>query len=189
MSASMLRLYDYVDALDVIRVWVDEHADEIIAAGGELPPELAELCDAVEQGLADKAEAVALYIRELESSAAAVQAEEERLAARRRHYERAAKGLKGYLLMQLQRADIPKIEGKLITVTRQKSPPSVRGSLSQAQMAKLASVTGGMPDDVLVVTIPESYRLDGKAIVAAWKAGQPIPDGITVEQTEHLRIR
>lgn len=182
--STAFRLYDYVDQLQVVREWIHEHEDEIIAAGGELPPELAELCDAVDQGLTDKVERIGLFIRELESNAAAIEAEVMRLEKRARHYERAAKSLKAYLLYQLQRADIPKVEGTLITVARQKSPPSVQCNLSQNELQFIRECAPRY-----VVTIPESYRLDAKAVIAAWKAGDAIPDGVTIAQHEHIRLR
>ncbi|HEX5437164.1 MAG TPA: siphovirus Gp157 family protein [Gemmatimonadaceae bacterium] len=177
-----LKLYGTTDALLTVRTWIEEHADEIIAAGGEMPAELAALVDEAEGAFEEKVERVALYIRELLSTAKAVKEEADRLAARARHMERAADGLKGYLLAQLQRADVQKVAGQLVTVRRQKSPPSVRCAV---EPAALFDRWGG-----LYVQRKETYTLDSKAIIAAYKAhgDDMIPVDVTVEQGEHVRI-
>lgn len=184
MSAT-LKLYEYTDALDVVKAWVLEHDDEIRAAEGAIPDELAELLSSAELGFSEKAENVALFIRELLANAEAVKAEKNRLDARVRHYERAAESLKGYLKEQMQRADIPKVEGKLVTVRVQKNPPSVKVLLDQETLSAMRD----KPETMLFVqTVPESYRVDTDYVKALYKNGTQLPQGITVEQGCHVRI-
>ncbi len=176
-----LRLYEATDALDVVREWLYEHDDEIRAMEGALPDELAALLHEAEGDFKTKVERVGLFIRELIANANAVKAEEERLSLRRKHYEKSAEGLKGYLLMEMQRAEIPKVEGKLVTVRVQKSPPSVQSSLTPDELRSI--------EDTWVQIVPESRRLNSAAVIAHWKATEESPiDGVTVSQKAHVRI-
>src|SRR5690606_22994620 len=67
MSAPMLKLYEHVDQYQVVLDWIEEHAAEIEAAGGVLPPELEELLDQAEGALQEKVERVALVIQNLKA--------------------------------------------------------------------------------------------------------------------------
>jgi hypothetical protein len=184
MTAS-LKLYEATDALDVVREWIYEHDEEIRAMEGALPDELAELLAKAEGDFKAKAERVALFIRELLANAAAVKIEEERLTARRKHYERAADGLKRYLQGQMELAGIPKVEGKLCTLRLQKSPPGVIGNPTLDSLAYWKTT---LTWSRFVVTVPEQLRLDGRALIEAWKSGEEIPVGVEVVQGQHLRI-
>jgi Gp157 protein len=181
--STSLRLYETVDALEVVRQWVSEHANEIVAAGGELPPELADLVDKVELDFEQKVERVALYIRELLVTSSAIDEEAKRLASRSATLKRTAEGLKGYLLGQLTRAEVQKVEGKLATVRIQRNPPAVRCSITD-----LRDLSERSPD---VVEATTNYRLRSDVVLAMWKdearRGE-IPPGISIEQGTHLRI-
>jgi hypothetical protein len=181
MTAPALRLYEAVDALETVRTWIDEHAEEIIAAGGELPAELSELLDQAEGQLADKIERVALYIRELLATAEAIRVERDRLEARARHAERAAEGLKRYLQAQLERAGLTRVVGELVTVRLQKSPPRVVSTLDEEALRRSEGAEW-------VTVIPAQYRIDPRKLLDYYKQGLPLPDGITVEQGQHVRI-
>lgn len=180
-----LKLYEMTDALNVVREWVYENDEAIRAMEGALPDELAELLSQAELDFSAKAENVALFIRELLSSAKAVKEERDRLDARARHYERAAEGLKNYLKFEMQRADIPKVEGKLVTVRLQKNAPAVKVMLDQDTLGRMRSE---LDTAMYVVTVPESYRVDTDYAKAMWKAGKELPEGIAVEQGQHVRI-
>lgn len=106
--ATMLRLYEAVDQLEVVLDWMSEHEEAIVAAGGELPPELAELLDEVEGTLEAKVERTALVVRNLLANAKAAKEEADRLAAIAGTYNRQADSLKNYLLHSLKRAGVPK---------------------------------------------------------------------------------
>jgi hypothetical protein len=179
-----MKLYEAVDALATVSGWIEEHGDEITAAGGELSPELAELLDQAEGDFRDKAERVGLKIRELMATAEAVKSEEARLAQRRKAWEHAATSLKQYLQRGLEAAQMDSVKGTLCTVAIQKNPPSVKGLLTETELAELA--LAGSP---FVTVVPESYALDRKSILTAFKAGEPIPAGLTVEQGVSVRVR
>lgn len=181
MAAPAMKLYEATDALDVVRDWIFEHDEEIRAAEGALPDELAALLDQAEGDFRTKAERVGLFIRELVANSKAVKEEADRLAARAKHYDKAGEGLKRYLQIHMELADIPKIEGKLVTVRLQKSPPSIVGVASQDDLAKL--------DGGFTLFAPATFRLDGRAYIEAWKRGEaPEIPGVGVTQSQHLRI-
>ena len=179
-----IKLYEAVEQLRVVSDWIDEHADEILASGGELSPELTQLLDEAEGTLAEKAERVALKVRELQAEADAIKVEAARLSQRAHTATHAADSLKSYLKRSLEGAGIPVIKGTLVTVALQKNPPSVQGELSPDALKDLFDDATGF-----VVHIPETFTLDKKAIIAAHKAGAAIPAGLQVTQGTSLRIR
>ena len=185
-----LRLYEAVDALETVRDWLDEHADDIAAVGGDLDrlPELAALLDQAEGEFAEKAERVALFIRERRLGAKAVREEAKRLAERADREDRTADALTQYLLLNMQRAETKKIEGKLVTIRVQQSPASVTSTLTDAEVYELYCT--GVPENGrrLVRRVPERYELDKQAVRDAAILGQPIPAGVTVTRGSHVRI-
>lgn len=173
-----MKLFEATEQLATVSAWIEEHADDILAAGGALSPELDALLTEAEGTFAQKAEAVALKVRELEAEAAAITTEADRLAQRAKTATNAAASLKDYLQRQMVRSDTTTIKGTLVTVALQRNPPSVKTERD-------ADAT----DYKWAVTIPESYTWDKNAIKAAAKAGEPLPAGVSVVQTLGLRIR
>ena len=181
MSAPMLKLHEYVDELEQVLEWIVEHEEQIVAAGGELPPELAELLEQVEGDLTEKVRRVALVILNLTASAKAAHAEAERIAAIARSYERQTESLKRYLMFQLERAGTTRVETPTVKVRIQKNTrPSIR----------LASAH-----------IPEQFRrvrveFDAAAAYHALKAANCLPkepgrieiDGLVIELGRHVRV-
>jgi len=181
MSAPMLKLHEYVDELEDALAWIAEHEEEIVAAGGELPPELSELLERVEGDLKEKVRRVALVILNLTASARAASAEADRIAAMARSYERQAESLKRYLMFQMQRAGATRVETPTVKVRIQKNTrPSIRCASAE---------------------IPEEFRrvrveFDSQAAYKALKAANRLPQepgrvqvgGLVVELGQHLRI-
>lgn len=176
-----IKLYEATEQIEVVNGWIEEHADEILANGGELPPELAQLLDEAEGTLAVKAERVALKVRELQGEAEMVKAEADRLTQRARTAKNAAESLKAYLLRALEVAGIPSIKGELVTVSLQKNPPAVHTTHEPEEVTE-GNIT-------FVRVIPEQVVWDKDAIKATWKAGLALPEGVTVAQAMGLRIR
>lgn len=149
-------------------------ADRLIDAGGELTPDLAAELDAIQGAFREKAESVALYLRNLQASAEAAASEARRLTELAAVRSRAADGLKRYLLVHMERTGETKIETDRIRLrVQQNSRPSIHWTAE--------------PE-----LIPDPYRktvyaLDGEKVYQAWKAGTPLP-GFTVERGSHLRI-
>jgi len=177
-----LKLYEATDALLTVREWIEEHAEEIAAGDGELPAELADLIDKSALDFAKKVEAVALFIRELEGTKAGSKAEADRLAARVKTLEHSVTGLKAYLEQQMGRADVPKLQGHLCSVSRQKnSTPSLRA------VPDVALLPAEFVRTFEPVTPPPVA--DREKLVAAFKAGAPLPAGVEITVGYHIRIR
>lgn len=119
--STMLRLYEHVDDYQTVLEWIEEHAEAIAAAGGELPPELEELLDQVEGDLQTKVERTALVVQNLLANANAARTEAERIAKHAASYERQAGVLKQYLHEQLVRAGVPRIDGARVKVRIQRN--------------------------------------------------------------------
>lgn len=168
-----LKLYEVGDELEAVRSLLFENE-------GDLSPELEAALTEAEGSFNEKAERVALFIRELQSNAKAVKEEATRLSQRAAQYERTAEGLKHYLQREMERVEIQRVDGKLINVRLQKSPPSVVSTLSEEALREIPAV--------YVTLVPQSYRLNAKAVIEAHKAGAEIPPGIEVTQNFHLRI-
>lgn len=191
-----MKLYESVEALAIIDELIEEHADAIRNAGGDIMavPAIAELLDLAEGTFTEKVERVALKVRELGGAAEIVKAELERLQARKRSYENAAAGLKGYLLRMLQAAGKTKVEGKLATVAIQQNPPAlnVPEGTTGEQLVELHEA--GFP---YITHVPASFGIDKRGLLDAVKATEAagkdasalLPTGWTVTRGDSLRIR
>lgn len=196
-AAPVLKLYEAGDAMEIVREWIEEH-DEILRANeGVFPDELAELLDKVETDFDRKAERVALFVRELQATAKAVNEEEKRLYARRKSLDAAAASLKTYLEMQMLQHSRPRVEGKLVTLRIQKNNPSVtlEREFTQAEMMALYEERS----DIVrrIPPVDARYEFDSRALCEASKQvdergkilgyESPIP-GVVVAQGASLRI-
>jgi hypothetical protein len=190
-----VKLYEATEALRIVEDLIEEHADAIAAAGGDIAavPAIAELLAFAEDKLNAKVERVALKIRELEAAAEIVKQEKDRLAARQKAREHAAKGLKAYLQRELERAGVKKVEGELVTVALQDNPPSVQLPVNvEVNLEEL--YTAGA---VGIEHVPESFTINRKAILDAVKAAEAegkdastvLPAGWSVVRGRSLRIR
>jgi len=167
MSETM-KLYEIVDEIQELGAILAEH-------DGELTDDLEGRWDKIAGSLDQKVENTALFVRDLEASAEAVKAEEQRLRRRRRTLENKAANLKDYLHHQVARAGVQKIETDRVRVRIQRnSRPSIQWM--------------GEED-----AIPEAFRrvkisADTQAAYHEIKSGGELPDGFAVEWGDHLRI-
>jgi hypothetical protein len=122
----------------------------------------------------DKAENIAILIKNLESDVEGFKKEEERLAVRRLSAENKIKGLKTYLDTTMRATNKLKFKTKLFAFNIQNNAPSV-----EVTDEKL------IPKEYFVEQNP---KLDRKALLAALKDGKEI-QGATIKQTKSLRIR
>lgn len=180
-----LKLYEAAEAVRIVNEWVEERAEEIIAAGGELPADLVALLDQAEGDFAEKVERVAMKVRELEAEAEAIKVEAKRLQERAAVRTRAADNLKLYLKRQMDAANETKVSGLVLTVAVQNNPPKVECDLAEEDLAELSSL------GLAYVQRTVSYTLDKKAVLVDWKANGTInaPSGIRVVQDRSLRIK
>lgn len=172
-----LKLYETVDALDQVAVWLAE-------AEGELTPEIEAALEAAGIDFTDKVERVAIKVLELRATAKAQKEEAERVAARAKASQRDADSLARYLRQQLDRAGVPRVEGLRCTVAVQTNPPSIVGELDEQALRTLAVI-----EPTLVRRVPETFALDRRAALEAVKNGRMLPTGLTVEHSRTLRIR
>lgn len=181
----MLKLHEVTDQYLAALDYIDEHADEIIAAGGVLPDELAELLDQAEGELEAKIEQIALLIQTINANADVLDSEIKRLQARRDSFHKSAEGLKGYVQAELTHAGIKRVKTARISTWVQKN---------------------GRPSLTLIdpENIPEAYRrerviidFDSQAAYDDLKAAGELPDepgkvvekdGIRAERGSHLRV-
>lgn len=214
--ATMLRLYEATDALAQVSEWLDEHSDEMIAAGGEIPTALAELIDQAEGDFATKVERVGLFAKERLAQAKMVKAEADSLAARAKRLESQGEAMKRYLLLNLQRANRKKVEGKLLDVRVQANAVGFKHELTPEQLKALHAdgspfvvervvteyvlpadgLKAAYQDAIAEVGKPpeigeddyEAKREAWQLAVAAFLVEQRVPAGVRVERGFHVRF-
>lgn len=138
------------------------------------PQVLTDTLEAIEGAIEHKAENIAKLIKCIDADVNALKEEEQRLASKRKALENRKSSIKQYLEMQLSKAGLKKIKGKIFTVALQDSPPSV-----------FVEDESMIPEQYW---IPQNPVLDKKSILQALKNNANIP-GVSLQQTKSLRIR
>ena len=143
----------------------------------DLPPEvIADTLESISGDLEVKALNVALFARNLESTAAAIKQAEGDMAARRKALERRVQSLKDYLLHAMQSTGIKKIEGPYLRIGVRDNPESVE--VFDADQ---------VPAEFMRKPEPPPAAPDKAAIKAAIKAGQEVP-GAKLTRSQRLDI-
>jgi len=122
--------------------------------------------------IAEKAQGLEYVARGAEAHNLAIDAEIARLQALKQHRMKVAAGLRGYLLDNMQRMQIERIDCPMFSISIRKNPPAVEifDQLS-------------LPAQFMVVPEPKPpvAAPDKKAIAAAIKAGQEVPGAKLVQ--------
>lgn len=122
--------------------------------------------------IAEKAQGLEYVARGAEAYNLAIDAEIARLQALKQHRMKVAAGLRGYLLDNMQRMQIERIDCPMFSISIRKNPPAVEifDQLS-------------LPAQFMVVPEPKPpvAAPDKKAIAAAIKAGQEVPGAKLVQ--------
>lgn len=122
--------------------------------------------------IAEKAQGLEYVARGAESHNLAIDAEIARLQALKQHRMKVAAGLRGYLLDNMQRMGIERIDCPMFSISIRKNPPAVEifDQLS-------------LPSQFMVVPEPKPpvAAPDKKAIASAIKAGQDVPGAKLVQ--------
>lgn len=122
--------------------------------------------------IAEKAQGLEYVARGAEANNLAIDAEIARLQALKQHRMKVAAGLRGYLLDNMQRMQIERIDCPMFSISIRKNPPAVEifDQLS-------------LPAQFMVVPEPKPpvAAPDKKAIAAAIKAGQDVPGAKLVQ--------
>ena len=122
----------------------------------------------------DKLEAVALYVKSLDADAAAIKAEEKKLADRRSIKERKAERLRSYLTFSMQTFGDTKIETPRVALSFRKS--------------ESVEITDASYLPRVFCKIEEKITPDKKAIKQALKAGETI-NGAELVTRQNLQIK
>lgn len=118
-----------------------------------------------------KATNLALWVLNLNADAAALKAEEERLAKRRKSLENQVKRIKDYLAYSLDKS----IKGPLVSISKRKGMVSVTIS----DEAALPSA----------YRVPQPDKIDKTSIKADLKAGNDVPGAALIEGNAFVVIR
>jgi chromatin segregation and condensation protein Rec8/ScpA/Scc1 (kleisin family) len=144
----------------------------------DLPDEvIADTLEGMAGELEVKATNVAAFARNLETTAAAIKDAEASMAARRKAIERRAESLRHYLLHNMQRAGIKRIDSPHFTLSVKDNPPAV----DVFDPFQLPAEFMRQPD-------PPPPAPDKPAIKEALKAGVDVP-GARLTQSQRLEVK
>lgn len=153
---------------------------EALESSDDLPPEvIRDTLDGLEGQLQEKATNVGLFIRNLMSTADAIDEAAESMRMRGERLRKRAQSLNEYLKFNMQAAGISKVESPFFTLKLKKNPPTVVIDSENLIPAKFMRTPAPLP--------PPKPAPDKKAIGDAIKAGQEVP-GAHAEQYERLEI-
>jgi hypothetical protein len=183
-SRAIRPLYQAVDEYSLILEWIEDHGDEIEAAGGELPPELEKLMDEIEGDIKEKVSRMALVRQNIIRLAEGAKAEADRLAARHASYQRQKDALDKYMMQSLDVIGGTKIETATATVRWQRnSAPSIRAAdednIPEAFQRVKIELDGTKAKDYL----------KARGLMPAAPTKEPVVvDGLVVTLGRHIRI-
>ena len=177
MSADFADLFDNYDAIVNIEFTPDGKGGFVDDDGNPVDPEERrremqqawfDTLDGMEQELVHKAENVAVYIKNMESEAKTLKAEEDKLKARRQAKENTAKRMREYLMDCMKQANISKIDEPRAIISLRNNPESVEISDEN----EFISWANEEHDDFLRFKAPE---INKTAVKNALKSGAEIP--------------
>lgn len=138
---------------------------------------------AIEEMFEDKAVIIALFIKNLEAEIAAIKTEEARLKARRQAKEKIVKRLREYLLSNMQRVKLKKIDSDpRVKISLRANPPSV--SIGDEKAFIDWAVKNH--DDLLRYKDPE---IDRTAVKTAIKEELDLPSDVQLVSTVSVIIK
>ncbi len=144
----------------------------------ELTEEELQTCLNNIQGLFDeKATNIGKLILSLQADGNSIGGEVKRLGERGLAILNRIKGLKFYLAQEMEATKTDKVKDELLTITLQKSPPSVQ--LDNEEL---------IHKDYWKV-IPETRQLDKQAILNIYKSGQEVLGVTIISDKKHVVIR
>lgn len=142
----------------------------------DLPDDvIADTLESLQYPLEQKATNVAMFARNLEATAEAIREAEGEMAKRRKALESRAASIRSYLLQNMVRAGVTKIECPLFKLAVRDNPPSV-------------VIDGDVPAEFMRQPDPPPPVADKKAIGEALKAGREVP-GAHLQRGQRLEIK
>ena len=140
---------------------------------------LTEALVAVKDEFNLKVENIAKIVLNLEADAQKFDLEIARLQKRKQSLANNATRTKQWLKEEMERAEIYKVKGEILSIGIQNSPPSIRDI--DIDMFKLSQDYQIQKTEV---------RVDKKKIIEEWKTSGTVPEGVAgITQNNHLRIR
>jgi len=165
-------------AVALYQLAAEYRADLETLADLDLPPEaVADTLESLGGELQVKAQNVVAFMRNLESTAAAIKEAEASMAARRKAIENRVASLKRYVLDAMQSNGIQRIDCPLFAISIAKNPPAVE-IFDERQL----------PNDYLTDPPPPAPVPDKKLIAQVLKAGHDVP-GARLVQGVRLAVR
>jgi Siphovirus Gp157 len=152
---------------------------------GELTPELEARLDALMLSGQESMEAAAMVVKQLEGSATACEEESKRLRERAKAFSDNAQRLKDRMVVALDSAFNGKIKTPLFTIWAQSTAPTVVVDLAPGYTAE-------MLHDEHPKLVRVKMEIDRPAVLAAWKAGEELPETIFFGEnpgTRYCRIK
>ena len=150
---------------------------ESLAESDDIPPEvIRDTLEGIEGDWEKKAEAVAMYIKNIEAAAEAKAEAAKAIAARSKMLEKRADSLRMYLLLQFQFMGKTRIECGPFALVLKNNPQSV-----------VIDDETALPAVYMVQPPAPPPKPDKKAIGAAIKAGQEVP-GCHAEVSQRVDI-
>lgn len=181
----MSRLFEISSEFSALFDQLEDLTEQAIEAG--IPQEEAETAwfdtlDGIEEEFNQKAENIAVYIKELIAKADAIRQEEKRLFERRKSCEHHVAALKNYLMQSMLQMQQKKIDGIRSRITIRNNPPMLQIADEAALIQKL-QISG--QDDLLRYKLPDLQKTKIKSYL---QAGGQI-DGCSLVQTKSLQIK
>lgn len=144
----------------------------------DMPPEvIADTLEGMSGDLEVKATNVAMFVRNLEATAAQIKEAEAVMSARRKAIEARAARVREYIEMSMRHAGITKIECPYFSLSIKQNPLSV-----------VIDCAAQIPPEYMRVPEPVPPQPDKKAIGDAIKAGKEVV-GAHLERTTRLEIK
>lgn len=165
--------------LPSLYVVADEYLQAVAQlADLDLPPEVvANILEGLSGDLEVKATNVAMFVRNLESMAEQIKAAEGEMAKRRKAIETRAEHVRDYLLSNMQRTGITKIECPYFKLAVRDNPPSV-----------VIDDQSAIPAKFMRHPEPPPPAPDKTAIKDALKSGEEVA-GAHLERKQRLEIK
>lgn len=169
-----MKLYELAPQYRALTEYLSEETDGVKFNEESFKAQLAQIT--VE--LKDKAVNIGKLILENNAEVEGISKELERLTSRKRIIESKTEWLKNYVTVEMQNADLDRIEGVVLTLSLQKSPPSCIILDEKIVPKKFIKV------------IPEQRQVDRLNILKNFKETGEIPEGVNiVVDKKFLRIR
>ena len=154
------------------------HELALLADTDELPVEaIRDTLEALQGTLELKATNIAKFVLGLEAEADAIDAAAKAMQERANRRRNRAENIRAYMLFQFQQAGVTEVHCPEFTLRVRKNPESVQ--IDDPEL---------VPQEFMVQPPPADPRPDRKGILAALKAGTPVP-GCYRFQGERLEIK